>query len=98
VWTAAAAPVLSRGLAKTAEPRKGISFELTDEQKQLQETARKFSREVIAPAAAEHDRTGALPPTLSPLRPSPLTTMCVCLCVCVCVCVCFRQASTRGRL
>ena len=52
------APLAARGLA-TAEVHKGISFELTDEQKQLQETARKFSREVVAPAAAEHDKTGA---------------------------------------
>lgn len=34
-----------------------IGFELTDEQKAIQETARQFARKEIAPAAAELDRT-----------------------------------------
>ncbi len=38
-----------------------IGFELTDEQKQLQETARKFAREEIIPKAAEHDKNGKYP-------------------------------------
>ena len=32
--------------------------ELSDELQQLQEMARKFSREEIVPAAAHHDQTG----------------------------------------
>jgi len=32
--------------------------ELTDEQKEYQQLARKFAREVIVPVAAEHDKTG----------------------------------------
>ncbi|XP_033007684.1 medium-chain specific acyl-CoA dehydrogenase, mitochondrial [Lacerta agilis] len=39
----------------------GFSFELTDEQKEFQATARKFAREEILPVAAEYDRTGEYP-------------------------------------
>ncbi|OMJ07937.1 Medium-chain specific acyl-CoA dehydrogenase, mitochondrial [Smittium culicis] len=39
----------------------GVSFELNDEQKSMQQLARKFSREVILPAAAYHDKTGEYP-------------------------------------
>lgn len=39
----------------------GIGFNLSDEQKQLQETARKFSTDVIRPVAAYHDRTEEFP-------------------------------------
>ncbi|NWU03842.1 ACADM protein, partial [Urocynchramus pylzowi] len=39
----------------------GFSFELTDEQKEFQATARKFALEEIIPAAAEYDRTGEYP-------------------------------------
>ena len=38
-----------------------ISFELTDEQKQLQELARKFAKEEMIPKAEHHDRTGEFP-------------------------------------
>jgi acyl-CoA dehydrogenase len=38
-----------------------IGFDLTPEQKALQEKARRFSRDVILPAAAEHDRDGTFP-------------------------------------
>jgi acyl-CoA dehydrogenase len=38
-----------------------IGFELTQEQKALQEKARRFSKEVILPAAAKHDREGTFP-------------------------------------
>lgn len=34
---------------------------LTDEQREMQELARKFSREEIMPKAAHHDRTGEFP-------------------------------------
>jgi acyl-CoA dehydrogenase len=38
-----------------------IGFELTPEQKTLQERARRFSKEVILPVAAQHDRDGTFP-------------------------------------
>jgi acyl-CoA dehydrogenase len=38
-----------------------IAFDLTPEQKALQERARRFSREVILPVAAEHDRDATFP-------------------------------------
>jgi acyl-CoA dehydrogenase len=38
-----------------------IGFDLTAEQKELQEKARRFSKEYILPAAAKHDREGAFP-------------------------------------
>lgn len=38
-----------------------IDFSLTDEQRALQETARKFARDVIRPVAARHDETGEFP-------------------------------------
>lgn len=38
-----------------------ISFSLTDEQKMLQETARKFAEQEIRPKAEYHDRTGEFP-------------------------------------
>ncbi|NXC31004.1 ACADM protein, partial [Campylorhamphus procurvoides] len=39
----------------------GFSFELTDEQKEFQATARKFAVEEIIPVAAQYDRTGEYP-------------------------------------
>ncbi|HSL62026.1 MAG TPA: acyl-CoA dehydrogenase family protein, partial [Desulfotignum sp.] len=36
-------------------------FKLTDEQKMIQNMVREFSRKVIAPMAAERDRTKAFP-------------------------------------
>ena len=39
----------------------GVNFELSDEQKEYQQTARKFAREVIVPAAEHHDKTGEYP-------------------------------------
>ncbi len=38
-----------------------IDFTLSDEQKQLQEMARKFAKEEIIPKAAHHDKTGDYP-------------------------------------
>jgi acyl-CoA dehydrogenase len=38
-----------------------IGFDLTPEQKALQEKARRFSEQVILPVAAEHDRDGTFP-------------------------------------
>ncbi|XP_055389295.1 medium-chain specific acyl-CoA dehydrogenase, mitochondrial-like [Condylostylus longicornis] len=42
-------------------PASGFSLKLTNEQRDIQELARKFAREEIAPAAAHHDRTGEFP-------------------------------------
>ncbi|NWU39763.1 ACADM protein, partial [Hylia prasina] len=42
-------------------PGNGFSFELTDEQKEFQATARKFALEEIIPVAAQYDRTGEYP-------------------------------------
>lgn len=39
----------------------GPSFALTEDQKQMQELARKFTREEIIPVAAKHDKTGEYP-------------------------------------
>ncbi|EIE75495.1 hypothetical protein G6F46_004455 [Rhizopus delemar] len=39
----------------------GISFSLTEEQKSIQEMARKFTKDEIIPVAAEHDQTGKYP-------------------------------------
>ncbi|KNC99114.1 uncharacterized protein SPPG_05373 [Spizellomyces punctatus DAOM BR117] len=51
--------VTYRGFASEAAP--GIGFGLTDEQKELQELARKFTANEIIPNAAHHDRTGEYP-------------------------------------
>ncbi|ORE07592.1 acyl-CoA dehydrogenase NM domain-like protein [Rhizopus microsporus var. microsporus] len=39
----------------------GMAFSLTEEQKSIQEMARKFTKEEIIPVAAEHDQTGKYP-------------------------------------
>lgn len=39
----------------------GLSFDFTDEQREFQETARQFTRDVVIPAAPELDRTGEYP-------------------------------------
>jgi len=38
-----------------------IDFSLTEAQLDLQKRARQFAKDVVAPAAAEHDRTGEFP-------------------------------------
>lgn len=40
---------------------RNISFDLSDEQKEFQEVARKFTREEIIPNAAHYDKTGEYP-------------------------------------
>uniref|UniRef100_A0AAY5L953 Medium-chain specific acyl-CoA dehydrogenase, mitochondrial n=1 Tax=Esox lucius TaxID=8010 RepID=A0AAY5L953_ESOLU len=42
-------------------PSGGFSFEMTDQQKDFQELARKFAREEIIPVAAAYDRSGEYP-------------------------------------
>ncbi|XP_029055655.1 probable medium-chain specific acyl-CoA dehydrogenase, mitochondrial [Osmia bicornis bicornis] len=45
----------------TADFATGYNFELNETQKEMQELARKFTKEEIIPVAAEHDRTGKYP-------------------------------------
>lgn len=40
---------------------RSISFELSDEQKEFQDVARKFTREEIIPVAAKYDQSGEYP-------------------------------------
>lgn len=40
---------------------RSISFELSDEQKEFQDVARKFTRDEIIPVAAQFDKTGEYP-------------------------------------
>ncbi|EGD79693.1 medium-chain specific acyl-CoA dehydrogenase [Salpingoeca rosetta] len=64
--------MLSRALLRAAAPgvrrlssattlRSGMSFELTSEQQEFVDLARKFAREDVMPVAAELDRTGEYP-------------------------------------
>ncbi|KAJ1922288.1 hypothetical protein H4219_000150 [Mycoemilia scoparia] len=53
--------ISKRAFSITAATRSGVSFNLSDELKSIQETARQFAREKIAPAAAHHDKTGEYP-------------------------------------
>lgn len=39
----------------------GVTFELSDEQREFQDLARKFAKNEIAPKAVHHDRTGEFP-------------------------------------
>lgn len=39
----------------------GLNFDLSDEQRQIQETALKFAKEEIIPKAAHYDKTGEYP-------------------------------------
>ncbi|XP_031846764.1 medium-chain acyl-CoA dehydrogenase [Nomia melanderi] len=52
---------LMRPFSSKSEHSTGYNFELTDVQKEMQELARKFTKEEIIPVAAEHDRTGKYP-------------------------------------
>ena len=57
---------MTRSFASAASgPSTGVSFDLTEDQLQLQTTARKFAKEEIIPVAAHHDRTGTPPLLLS---------------------------------
>jgi acyl-CoA dehydrogenase len=47
--------------SSTAAAANGLSFTLNDSQKTFQETARRFAREVMAPKAAEYDKTMKYP-------------------------------------
>ncbi|XP_040359366.1 probable medium-chain specific acyl-CoA dehydrogenase, mitochondrial isoform X2 [Ixodes scapularis] len=47
--------------ASAKSPGPGFCFELSDEQREYQNLARKFAREEIIPKAAHHDKTGEFP-------------------------------------
>lgn len=51
----------ARQLSSTAPLRSGMSFELTPEQQEFADVARKFAHDEIMPVAAELDRTGEYP-------------------------------------
>jgi len=51
---------LSRQFATSAKAG-GISFDLTEDQASLQQTARKFTKDEIIPVAAHYDKTGEYP-------------------------------------
>lgn len=52
---------LGRNLAKRFDQRACLSFNLTEQQKDIKELVRKFSREEIVPRAAYHDKTMEYP-------------------------------------
>ncbi|XP_042639333.1 LOW QUALITY PROTEIN: medium-chain specific acyl-CoA dehydrogenase, mitochondrial [Orycteropus afer afer] len=47
--------------AQQCEPGLGFSFELNEQQKEFQATARKFAREEIIPVAPDYDKSGEFP-------------------------------------
>ena len=53
----------TRSYSSEASPL-GMCFALNEEQKSIQDMARKFTRDEIIPVAAEHDRTGKYPTEL----------------------------------
>lgn len=58
----AVAPATRRAFSGSAsELGDGLSFNLTDFQKQMQQTARSFARDVMAPQAAKYDLSGEYP-------------------------------------
>jgi acyl-CoA dehydrogenase len=48
-------------MSSEAAASTGLNFELTDEQKAIQQMARKFTQEEVIPKAVHHDRTGEHP-------------------------------------
>ncbi|KAI8899608.1 acyl-CoA dehydrogenase/oxidase [Globomyces pollinis-pini] len=53
--------VLSKRLFSSTVTKRDIGFSLNEDQRDLQELARKFTAEFITPNAAHHDRTGEYP-------------------------------------
>ena len=48
-------------LLQINSPSRNISFELNDQQKEILESSRKFTKEEVIPNAAHHDETGEYP-------------------------------------
>ncbi|KAG8544676.1 hypothetical protein GDO81_022071 [Engystomops pustulosus] len=58
-WRSQSTAPQAAGAAATSHP--GFSFELNEQQKEFQATARKFAREEIIPVAGNYDKTGEYP-------------------------------------
>ncbi|XP_040216609.1 medium-chain specific acyl-CoA dehydrogenase, mitochondrial [Rana temporaria] len=59
-WRAqSTAPHTAASASPASHP--GFSFELSEQQKEFQATARKFAREEVVPAAADYDKSGEYP-------------------------------------
>ncbi|CAO3694854.1 hypothetical protein G6F70_003815 [Rhizopus microsporus] len=54
-------PIIRQYSSEASPAPLGMAFSLTEEQKSIQEMARKFTKEEIIPVAAEHDQTGKYP-------------------------------------
>ncbi|KAI9164375.1 hypothetical protein H9P43_008214 [Blastocladiella emersonii ATCC 22665] len=57
----ASTPAATRAFASASAAPAGVSFVLSETQREFQELARKFAAEEIIPKAAHHDRTGEFP-------------------------------------
>ncbi|XP_029473830.1 medium-chain specific acyl-CoA dehydrogenase, mitochondrial [Rhinatrema bivittatum] len=60
-WRSQSVSAHAPALSQKAHSGLGFSFELTEQQKEFQATARKFAREDIIPVAAQYDKTGEYP-------------------------------------
>lgn len=54
-------PRLSQLSTGALTSSRSMSFELSDQQREFQSVALQFAKDVIAPAAAHHDKTGEFP-------------------------------------
>ena len=52
---------LSTSTARSASAKSGLSFELSDEEREIRDMAFKFAKEEIVPKAAHYDKTGEYP-------------------------------------
>ncbi|XP_030044896.1 medium-chain specific acyl-CoA dehydrogenase, mitochondrial-like [Microcaecilia unicolor] len=60
-WRSYSVSAHAPATSQKAQSGLGFNFELTDQQKEFQATARKFAREEIIPVAAQYDKTGEYP-------------------------------------
>ncbi|XP_069497995.1 medium-chain specific acyl-CoA dehydrogenase, mitochondrial [Ambystoma mexicanum] len=60
-WRAQSTSAQLAAASQKSQPGIGYNFELTDQQKEFQATARKFAREEIVPLAPQYDKTGEYP-------------------------------------
>ncbi|KAG7189504.1 hypothetical protein KM043_017195 [Ampulex compressa] len=61
VFTVSVYQTMVRAFSAKADIAKGYNFALTETQQEMQELARKFTKEEIIPVAAEYDRSGKYP-------------------------------------
>ena len=59
--SAVASAVGAQARAISATPRAALDFDLSEEQRALEDMAQQFAREVIMPVAGDHDKTGEFP-------------------------------------